>query len=119
MIGTAVCRERAMTSAFRPVHELAAEIAARRLSPVDLVDEYLARIERLEPRLHAFVSVNATHARLAAEGADKAIRAGHAVGPLHGIPIAVKDLVEIEGEVAMGGSAAWRHRIAPHTPCAS
>jgi aspartyl-tRNA(Asn)/glutamyl-tRNA(Gln) amidotransferase subunit A len=115
MIGAAVCRERAMTSAFRPVHELAAEIAARRRSPVDLVDEYLARIERLEPGLHAFVSVNATHARLAAEGADKAIRAGHAVGPLHGIPIAVKDLVEIEGEVAMGGSAAWRHRIAPRT----
>ena len=56
-----------MTSTFRPVHELAAEIAARRLSPVDLVDDYLARIERLEPRLHAFVSVNATHARLAAE----------------------------------------------------
>jgi aspartyl-tRNA(Asn)/glutamyl-tRNA(Gln) amidotransferase subunit A len=104
-----------MSSAFRPVHELAAEIAARRLSPVDLVDEYLARIERLDPKLHAFVSINATRARLAAEGADKAIRAGHAVGPLHGIPIAIKDLVEIEGEVAMGGSAAWRHRIAPHT----
>jgi aspartyl-tRNA(Asn)/glutamyl-tRNA(Gln) amidotransferase subunit A len=34
---------------------------------------------------------------------------------LHGIPIAVKDLLEIEGEVAMAGSAAWRHRIAPHT----
>jgi aspartyl-tRNA(Asn)/glutamyl-tRNA(Gln) amidotransferase subunit A len=105
-----------MTSAaFRPVHALAAEIAARRLSPVDLVDECLARIDRLEPRLHAFLSVNDANARLAAEAADKAIRAGHAVGPLHGIPIAVKDLVEIEGEVAMGGSAAWRHRTAPHT----
>jgi aspartyl-tRNA(Asn)/glutamyl-tRNA(Gln) amidotransferase subunit A len=105
-----------MTSAaFRPAHILAAEIAARRLSPVDLVEECLARIERLEPRLHAFVLVNAANARLAAEAADKAIRAGHAVGPLHGIPIAVKDLVEIEGEVAMGGSAAWRKRIAPHT----
>src|SRR6476659_7010366 len=115
MIGTAVCRERAMTSAFRPVHELAAEIAARRLSPVDLVDEYLTRIERLEPKLHAFVSVNAAKDRLAAEAADKAIRAGHAGGPLHGIPIAIKDLVKIEGEVAMGGSAAWRDRIAPHT----
>ena len=100
-----------MTAAFRPVHELAAEIAARRLSSVDLVDEYLARIERLEPTLHAFVSVNATHARLAAEGADKAIRAGHAVGPLHGIPIAVKDLVEIEGEViAFGATFAYRPR---------
>src|SRR5262249_38247316 len=106
MIATGVCRERAMTFAFRPVHELAAEIAARRITPVDLVDEYLARIERLEPRLHAFVSVNASRARLAAESADKAIRAGHAVGPFHGIPIAIKDLVEIKGEIAMGGSAA-------------
>jgi len=105
-----------MTSAaFLPVHTLAAEVAARRLSPVDLADECLARIERLEPRLRAFVSVNATNARLAAEAADKAIRAGHPVGPLHGIPIAIKDLVEIEGEVAMGGSAAWRNRRAPHT----
>ena len=77
------------------------------------MDEYLARIERLEPRLHAFV--NAANARLAAEAVDKAIRASHAVGPLHGIPIAIKDLVKIEGDVAMGGTAAWRNRIAPHT----
>jgi aspartyl-tRNA(Asn)/glutamyl-tRNA(Gln) amidotransferase subunit A len=105
-----------MTSpALLPVHTLAADIAARRLSPVDLVDECLTRIERLEPRLHAFVSVNAANARLAAEAADKAIRSGHAVGPLHGIPIAIKDLVEIEGEIAMGGTAAWRNRIAPRT----
>jgi aspartyl-tRNA(Asn)/glutamyl-tRNA(Gln) amidotransferase subunit A len=104
-----------MSPTSLPVHTLAAAIAARRLSPVDLVDGCLARIERLEPRLHAFVSVNATNARLAAEAADKAIRSGHAVGPLHGIPIAIKDLVEIEGEVAMGGTAAWRERIAPHT----
>jgi len=105
-----------MTSpAFLPVHAQVAAIAARRLSPVELVDEYLARIDRLEPKLQAFVSVNRANARLAAEAADKAIRSGHAVGPLHGIPIAIKDLVEIEGEVATGGSAAWRDRIAPRT----
>ena len=105
-----------MTSpGFLPVHVLVREIAARRLSPVDLVDEYLTRIETLEPKLQAFVSVNAANARLAAEAADKAIRSGHAVGPLHGIPIAIKDLVEIEGEIAMGGTAAWRGRIAPRT----
>jgi aspartyl-tRNA(Asn)/glutamyl-tRNA(Gln) amidotransferase subunit A len=105
-----------MTSpAFLPVHTLAADIAARRLSPVELVEECLARIERFEPKLQAFVSVNAANARLAAEAADKAIRSGHAVGPLHGIPIAIKDLVEIEGEVAMGGSAAWRARRASRT----
>ena len=105
-----------MTSpAFLPVHRLVAEIAARRLSPVEVVDAFLDRIERLEPRLQAFVSVNATKARLAAEAADKAIRSGHAVGPLHGIPIAIKDLVEIEGEIATGGSAAWRGRVATQT----
>lgn len=105
-----------MTSpTFLPIHALSAEIASRRLSPVDLVDEYLARIARLDGKLHAFVSVNAANARLAAEAADKAIRAGHSVGPLHGIPIAIKDLVEIEGEVATGGSAVWRNRIAPRT----
>jgi aspartyl-tRNA(Asn)/glutamyl-tRNA(Gln) amidotransferase subunit A len=110
--------QRSMTMAspaFLPVHVLAAEIAARRLSPVDLVDEYLTRIERFEPKLQAFVSVNAANARLAAEAADKAIRSGHAVGPLHGIPIAIKDLVEIEGEIAMGGSAAYRNRVASRT----
>jgi aspartyl-tRNA(Asn)/glutamyl-tRNA(Gln) amidotransferase subunit A len=105
-----------MTSpALLPVHAQVAEIASGRLSPVDLVEEYLARIDRLEPALQAFVSVNAANARLAAEAADKAIRSGHAVGPLHGIPIAIKDLVEIAGEVATGGSAAWRTRVAPRT----
>src|SRR6201992_258681 len=105
-----------MTSpVFLPVHVLAADLVARRLTRVDLVDEYLARIDRLEPKLQTFVSVNGASARLAAEAADKAIRSGHAVGPLHGIPIAIKDLVEIEGEVATGGSAAWRDRVAAHT----
>lgn len=104
-----------LPSHLLPGHLLAAEIAARRLSPIDVVDECLARIDRLEPKLQAFTAVHAVQARLAAEAADKAIRAGHAVGPLHGVPIAVKDLVEIEGQVAMGGSAAWRNRVAPRT----
>ena len=98
-----------------PVHAIAREIAARRLSPVDLVDDCLARIERLEPKLHAFTEVYAADARLAAEAADKAIRSGHAVGPLHGIPVALKDLVEIEGRVAAGGSAVWKGRRSERT----
>src|SRR5579875_473040 len=98
-----------------PVHKLAAEIAARRLSPVDLVEACLARIAALEPRLQAFVEVYAGEARLAAEAADKAIRAGHAVGPLHGIPIALKDLIELEGKVTTGGSEVWRNRRSTYT----
>src|SRR5258708_1927417 len=100
---------------LRPAQSMSAEIGAPRLSPVDLVEAALARIGAADAKLHAFVEVYAAEARLAAEAADKAIRSGHSVGPLHGIPIAIKDLVEIEGEVAMGGSAAWRHRIAPRT----
>src|SRR6476659_2138430 len=95
---------------YLPAHVQAAEIAARRLSPVDVVEAMLARIAAHDAKLHAFVDVYADDARLAAEAADKAIRAGHAVGPLHGAPIALKDLIDIEGRVTTGGSMAWRDR---------
>ena len=54
-------------------------------------------------------------ARLAAEAADKAIRAGHRVGPLHGVPIALKDLVDLEGRVTTGGSKVWEKRVSTVT----
>lgn len=101
--------------AMLPAHQLAAQIAARKLSPVDVVDAFLARIAAREPKLQAFVEVSADDARLAAQGAERAIRSGHAVGPLHGVPIALKDLVEIEGKVATGGTQAWRTRKAQRT----
>ncbi|MGY2047673.1 amidase [Methylobacterium sp. JK268] len=94
---------------------LARAIAARRLSPVDAVEALLARIDRLDPRLRAFVEVYADDARLAAEGADRAIRSGHAVGPLHGVPVALKDLIDVEGRVTTGGSMTMRERRATAT----
>jgi aspartyl-tRNA(Asn)/glutamyl-tRNA(Gln) amidotransferase subunit A len=96
--------------ALAPAHVLAREIAARRISPVDVVDALLGRIDRYEPKLQAFVAVYGEDARLAAEGADRAIRSGHAVGPLHGVPVALKDLIELEGRITTGGSAMWRQR---------
>ena len=64
-----------------------------------------------------FVEMYGAEARLAAEAADKAIRSGHGLGPLHGIPIALKDLVEIEGRVTTGGSASLaRTQISQHAP---
>src|SRR5438105_4155926 len=101
--------------ALLPVHILASEIAARRLSPVELVEAVLGRIGAADAKLHAFVEVYADEARLAAEAADKAIRSGHAIGPLHGIPIALKDLIEIEGRVTTGGSQVWRDRRSTYT----
>jgi aspartyl-tRNA(Asn)/glutamyl-tRNA(Gln) amidotransferase subunit A len=98
-----------------PAHVMSAEIAARRLSPVEIVDAALKRIEAADGKLHAFVEVYDKEARLAAEAADKAVRSGHAIGPLHGIPIALKDLIEIEGRVTTGGSQVWRERRSSHT----
>src|SRR5690348_18169890 len=98
-----------------PVHAIASQIAAGRLSPVDLVDDCLARIERLDPKLLAFIDVYAADARLAAEAADKAIRSGHAVGQLHGVPVALKDLVDREGRVTTGGSRVWAKRVSAVT----
>jgi len=101
--------------AFLPAHALSAEFDARRLSPIDLVDALLARIRAKDQKLHAFVEVYADEARLAAEAADKAIRSGHRIGPLHGVPIALKDLIEIEGRVTTGGSQVWRDRRSTYT----
>jgi aspartyl-tRNA(Asn)/glutamyl-tRNA(Gln) amidotransferase subunit A len=98
-----------------PAQKLAEAIAARRLSPVDVVGAFLDRIAAQDKKLHAFVEIYADEARLAAEAADKAIRAGHAVGPLHGVPIALKDLIEIEGRIATGGAFIWRERRAERT----
>ncbi|MCJ2100528.1 amidase [Methylobacterium sp. E-046] len=101
--------------AFASAAELGRAIQARTLSPVDAVDALLGRIDRLQPKLQAFTEVLSADARLAAEGADRAIRSGHGVGPLHGVPVVLKDLIDLEGRITMGGSAAHRARRAART----
>lgn len=95
-------------AAFRPVHD-------HRLSSQALVELYLSRIEKYGEKLHAFVSVYADDALRAAHAADEAIAAGYRLGPLHGVPIAVKDIVDIEGRVTTGGSKVWEKRVSPTT----
>jgi aspartyl-tRNA(Asn)/glutamyl-tRNA(Gln) amidotransferase subunit A len=97
------------------VADLSRAFAARTLSPVDVVDALLARIERRDPTLHAFIALYAAEARLAAEAADRAIKSGHRVGPLHGVPIGLKDLIDLEGRVTTGGSKVWKDRVSPTT----
>jgi aspartyl-tRNA(Asn)/glutamyl-tRNA(Gln) amidotransferase subunit A len=101
--------------AFLAMAELSQAFQSRRLSPVELVERYLERIRAHDEKLHAFVTVYEDDARLAAEAADRAIRSGHAVGPLHGLPVAVKDIVDIEGRVTTGGSQHWASRVSPIT----
>ncbi|MEJ1974817.1 MAG: amidase [Acetobacteraceae bacterium] len=102
-----------------PVHltatELSAAFQARTLSPIEVTEALLARIVALNPKLHAYVDVFGDDALLAARAADQAIRAGHAVGPLHGVPVALKDLIEIEGRVAHGRLANPSQQLSQQT----
>ena len=97
------------------VAELSRAYAEGTLSPVDVVDTLLERIRKRDPMLHAFIAVYESDARLAAEAAHKAIRARHRVGPLHGVPIGLKDLVDLAGRVTTGGSKVWAERVSPVT----
>lgn len=90
-------------------------IAGKRLSPVDLVNAYLEKIESGDPYFQAYVEVYADDAREAAIAAEKAIRSGHRGGLLHGLPIAIKDLVEVEGRIVTAGSEHWRGRRSTRT----
>jgi aspartyl-tRNA(Asn)/glutamyl-tRNA(Gln) amidotransferase subunit A len=101
--------------AFATVAELSTAFGQRTLSPLEVVEALLARIAKRDPALHAFIDVYAADAGLAAEAADKAIRSGHRIGPLHGVPVALKDLVDLEGRVTTGGSKAWAARVSPTT----
>ena len=94
-----------------PVHALSAGLTEGQFSPVDVLEACLARIAALEPKLQAFVHVHEAEARRAAEAADKAIRAGQRLSPLHGIPIAIKDLVEVKDHPTAAGCSVWRDRI--------
>jgi len=86
------------------VAEASERIAAGALSPVELTAALLARIARLEPRLHAYASVRPERALAAARAAERELAAGRRRGPLHGVPVAVKDLCDLRGEVTACGS---------------
>ena len=79
---------------FLSIAELGSLMRARTVSPVEVTEAHLARIERLNPTLNAFVTVMATEARAAATQAEAEIRAGRWRGPLHGVPIGVKDIFD-------------------------
>lgn len=101
-----------LTSAdTRDVTDIALALEREQLSPVGLFEEYLDRIERLDGKLSAFVHVFREDGRAAARAADMARRAGHCIGPLHGIPIAFKDIIDIKGHPTRLGSAASRSAV--------
>lgn len=83
--------------AFLSIHEAAALIRARKLSPVELVKAQLERIQRLDNRLHAFIRLAPDIALAGARAAEEQITAGDWRGPLHGVPYALKDIIDYAG----------------------
>jgi len=93
------------------VTDLARMIATKEVSPVEVVRALLQRIERLDGTLHAFITVCGDAALAAARAAESALGSGQAVGPLHGVPIGLKDLVDTRGVRTTGGSKIFADRV--------
>src|SRR5688572_14619669 len=104
---------RAPVSASTPgALEIAARVARRELSALETTRRALDRIERLDSGLNAFVEVFRDEALASAARADREAAAGRPCGPLHGVPVAIKDLFDIEGHVNAAGSAIRREHVA-------
>ena len=98
-------------SAPTTISELAQRFRRREASPVDVTQECLRRIESLNPRLNAFITVMGESAMAEARTAEEEISHGQWRGPLHGIPIALKDLLDTSGVRTTSASALHRDRI--------
>ncbi|HEX7997764.1 MAG TPA: amidase [Pyrinomonadaceae bacterium] len=95
---------------FSSITELAAQLKARRISPVELTEGYLARLEKFGPRLGAVASLMRESALREARVAEREIRAGRYRGPLHGIPYGAKDLLATRGARTTWGAAPYKEQ---------
>ena len=96
---------------FLPATALAALIRERKISPVEVTDAILARAEKVNPALNLFAYPMASAARDAARAAEAAVMSGAKLGPLHGVPVTVKDNVPIAGLPLGNGSIAMKEFI--------
>ena len=103
---------------WMPLSVLSQRLAAGATSSREIVEACLARTDALDGKLHAYVDVYRDDAIAGAKAADLQRKAGLARGPLHGLPIALKDLRHIEGRATTAGSKSWRGRIATETATA-
>ena len=96
---------------FKTITEISEAIAAKQLSPVDVTSAMLERIEELDGQLKSYATVMAEQAMAAAQEAEREINTGTYRGPLHGIPIAVKDLCCTKGVRTMGAAKVLENHV--------
>ena len=94
-----------------PLVNTSAQIRAGTLSPADVVSECLQKIDALNPRLNAFITVLADQALAAAREAEREIAAGRWLGPMHGIPIGIKDFYDTAGIRTTAAYKAFETRM--------
>lgn len=93
---------------FESLSAVAKQIESGKLSPVELTEKLLARIKRIDGNLHSYVTLMEEEAMSGARTAEKEIRSGRYRGPLHGVPIGIKDLLYTSGVPTMGGTMVLR-----------
>ena len=98
---------------YRDAIDVARLISAGEISAAEALESTLARLQATEPRLNAFAAVLAAEARRDAQAADLRRRRGDPLGPLHGVPVSVKDLIAVGGAPFTLGSRSMAHNIAP------
>ncbi|MBV7481445.1 amidase [Bordetella sp. BOR01] len=104
--------------AFSSLAELAQGLRQKQYTSVEVTRCFLDRIARLDGTAHAYIAVFEEAALRQAQAADSQRSSGLPLPPLHGLPIAIKDLCEIEGQVTTAGAAAWRARRSETTATA-
>ena len=97
--------------AWIPATRLAELVRGKEVSPVEVVETVLARIERLNGTLNCFATVTAEEARDAAVAAEVAVMTGESLGPLHGVPVSIKDLVFTRRGATTGGSRLFADHV--------
>ena len=82
---------------FSTISEAARDIRSKKLSPVELVESHLGRIASLQPKLNAFVHLDADRARAQARAAETAMSVSEPPGPLRGVPLTIKSCIDVAG----------------------
>ncbi|MBI1891158.1 MAG: amidase [Burkholderiales bacterium] len=98
-------------TAFHTTTELLRELQQKHISSVELLDLYIDRFERINPRINAIVATDFDNARKRAHAADQARAAGEIWGPLHGLPMTIKDTLEVAGMPCTAGAPEWKEHV--------
>jgi aspartyl-tRNA(Asn)/glutamyl-tRNA(Gln) amidotransferase subunit A len=98
-------------TAFTTISELSQRLRRRKVSPVEITQDCLGRIERLNPALNAFITFMGESALAEARRAESEILRGEWRGPLHGVPVALKDLIDTAGVRTTAASALYKDRV--------